>query len=755
MIVRNVLRFLLCICFLSSNSSTQTNFSQDSAHQILKHFSLQIGPRPMGSPAEQKALRYAVEKFLNYGCDTAYIMQIDRYIGGNTSSGVAVGIKYGYSKKSIVIGGHIDSSDPEIPGTNDDASGCTVVLETARISCNQKLNSTLVFCCFGGEEKGLVGSKHFVRNFKDIDSVKLMIQLDMADGRGPLDIDPDAHKSASAPRWLVSAAIEEYAKLGYTNLRYPTHFFSLNYSAADGPGSDHEPFLQKGIPAIAFISDVSYPVHTPQDNFENFDPVGLKRSGDVVQNLIKRFDNLTPQSTLENYWLYMAGSTPIFFSYWMIWLLISSTIVLAIISLLVIRKRRKPKTVRWSGLKLFFFTIIIISFGWLSPNIIAALKGVRHSWFIDINLYYILSFIGAAIGGWIALRFSSKIRLSDCPYFFFKRGFIFLTIYTISLGYINPKLGIEPAAALLLISLAILIRNPFLKMTLLILSPIWMLRLIFSEWSEILFHEAAKVELNNNITSLIANGTVIFLLSIYMFPFLLAFAAAIRDSEKLKNYILILKSYKAFSVALLIFIGITILLVIRPSNDIFWQKDISIEQNYDLTRHVKNVTVKSSEYLNGFKITHPEADTLICSKISRMEIIPGHEFDTTWTFINRKIEKQRRGDTNHYDIQLHINTKFRPYTVSISYGIDKDELRAFDTPYQFRTKKDLRKEISWYSFPDTDLVIPVKFSTIGRDTIKENIQIIFNKLAYPVSISGDKYYIIPRTKYLTDYFYSN
>jgi hypothetical protein len=754
MILRNVLSFLFCLFFLSIHSSSQTNFSQENAHQLLKHLSVNIGPRPMGSPAEQEALSFAVEKFREYGCDTSFIMPIDRYSGGNTSSGVAVGIKYGNSKKMIVIGGHIDSSDPEIPGANDDASGCAVVLETARISCKQKLNTTLVFCCFGGEEKGLVGSKHFVSNFKEIGSVKLMIQLDMADGRGPLDIDPDAHKSPSAPRWVVSAAIEEYTKLGYSNLRYPTHFFSLNYSATDGPGSDHEPFLQKGIPAIAFISDVSYPVHTPQDNFENFDPVGLKRSGDVVQKLINRFDDITPQPRLENYWLYLIGNTPIFFSYWMIWLFISITIVLAIVSLLLIRKQRKPKTARWSGLKLFFFTIIIISFGWVSPNVIAMLKGVRHSWFIDINLYYILSFIGALIGGWIALRLSSKIRLSDCPYYFFKRGFIFLILYTIVLGYINPKLGTEPAVGLLLISLAILVWNPVLKMILLILSPIWMLRLIFSEWSEILFHEAAKVELNNNITSLIANGSIIFLLSFYTFPFLLAFTAVIKDSEKLKSYILIFKSYKALSFILLIFIGITILLVTRPSNDLMWQKDISIEQSYHMIRHKKNVTVKSSEYLDGFKITQLQSDTLISSKISGMDIKPGYQFDTTWASIDRKIDKQQFGDTSHYNIQLHINTKFRPFTVYISYGIDKNELRAFDTPFQFRTKKDFRKEIFWYSFPDTDLVIPVKFSTIGNDSIKENIEITFNKLAYPVSISGYKFYIIPRTKYLSDYVYS-
>ena len=269
----------------------------------------------MGSPAEQRALNYAVEKFREYGCDTAYIMPFTSTAKVNTKSGIAIGIKRGAEKKMIAIGGHIDSSGPEIPGADDDGSGCATVMEIARVMGHRSTQSTLVFLCFGGEEEGLQGSSYFVDHFEEIDSVALMLQVDMANGLGVFGINPDTH-GGSAPSWLVRAAIEEYINLGYDQLTYETHFFSLNYATTASSGSDHESFLRAGIPAIDFTTDVTKPIHTPRDTYENFDPQGLKRTGDLVLKLIERFDKGTPDRTIEQYWLYLLGTVPIFVPIW-------------------------------------------------------------------------------------------------------------------------------------------------------------------------------------------------------------------------------------------------------------------------------------------------------------------------------------------------------------------------------------------------------------------------------------------------------
>jgi hypothetical protein len=201
---------IVALMFLPISAPAEEGFSGSNAYAILRVLSEEIGPRPMGSPAEQRALAYAASTLAAYGCDTSYIMPMRSPHGTNTTSGVAVGVLRGATGRIIVIGGHLDSSGPEIPGANDDGSGTACVLELARVLGPRQLQSTIVFACFGGEEENLLGSEHFVAHFPHIDSVMLMLQIDMADGSSYLELDPDAPDQVSAPQWLPEAAMEEY-----------------------------------------------------------------------------------------------------------------------------------------------------------------------------------------------------------------------------------------------------------------------------------------------------------------------------------------------------------------------------------------------------------------------------------------------------------------------------------------------------------------------------------------------------------------
>ncbi|MDI6765588.1 MAG: M28 family metallopeptidase [Bacteroidota bacterium] len=735
--------------------SAQTDFSQENAHELLKYLSVDIGPRPMGSPAEQQALHFAAEKFQEYGCDTVYIMKIDRFSRGNTNTGVAVGIKRGITKRVIVIGGHIDSASPEVPGTNDDGSGSAVVMEVARVFGKRQMQSTSVFCCFGGEEQGLVGSKHFVTNFTDIDSVVQMLQVDMANGLGILDFAPDAYGSLSAPKWLVKATYEEYNKLAYTNLSYPTHFFSLNYSLPQGASSDHEPFLQIGIPAIAFVTDVAYPIHSPADNFENFEPAGLKRTGDLIVKLVERFDSGTPNRVLEWYWLWAVFGFPIFITHWGLWSFIVIVVGLTITAFFTVRKRREltdPLTrIRWSGSKLFLFSFIIVVCGWFSSDLIGWIKGVRYPWIPAIECYYLFALIALFIGGSIAIRLSKKIRISQCPYLLFKRAVIMLLVFLIGLGIFNFKLIVEPGVALFFISLAMLVRQPLLKLFFIVLSPWWMIRLIFSEWSELFFRMSTDLPLTTSMKLMLNFGAVI-LISIYILPFLLALTSVLRDTPALRCLITTLRTKTTFIIFIILFIGMGIYLLFIPRFNKLWYHTIDIEQEYDMNSSSKSITIKSSEYLNNLKFTHAGGDTMINANKSEIKMQPPVAFDTTWVNLKRHEQKHQFSDTTHYDIELTLSTKFRPYTISISYSIDGKSLNAFSTPLQFRTD-EFKRKIEWYSYPDSILSIPVQFSTIGKESVQETIEVVFDKLAYPIEVSGDRTYTIPRTKYVTSFDY--
>ena len=434
---------LLLILILSPNLSI-SEFSQQNAEQYLKTLVTDIGPRPMGSPSERKALKFAVNKFKSFGCDTAYLMPMDFTVKLNTNSGIAVGIKRGINQRIIVIGAHIDSEGPEIPGANDNASGVAVVLELSRILCKKSLQSTIVFALFGGEEQGLCGSRYFVDFFPEISNVDLMFQVDMADGAGHLEIAPHIYK-LNAPKWLVKATVEEYYKLGYRNLSYPKHASAINYSFPNGISSDHQAFLERGIPAIALISDVSKPIHTPQDNLQNFNTIGLKRSGDLILKLIERFDSNQPDKTLEKYWLYVFGKHSVFLPNWILSLFIIISILLSIFAFLGIRRRRivvtqakiaqinmdTPQIIhpKFSGVKILLLTLLPVLLAYLAPELLSSMKGLKYPWFVDIELYFLLSGIFALIGISISCYLTKWLKIVKCPYYFYKRSIIILIIF--------------------------------------------------------------------------------------------------------------------------------------------------------------------------------------------------------------------------------------------------------------------------------------------------------------------------------------
>lgn len=67
------------------------------------------------------------------------------------------------------------------PGANDNASGIAMLLNLAQYFSENQPDYDVVFAAFGGEELGLLGSKHFVENTKtDLSKVKFFLNFDIA-----------------------------------------------------------------------------------------------------------------------------------------------------------------------------------------------------------------------------------------------------------------------------------------------------------------------------------------------------------------------------------------------------------------------------------------------------------------------------------------------------------------------------------------------------------------------------------------------
>jgi hypothetical protein len=78
------------------------------------------------------------------------------------------------AKRIYLVTGHYDSRNSDVmnstapaPGANDDGSGTTVSIESARVLSKHKFPATVIFLTVAGEEQGLNGSTHFAKMAKE------------------------------------------------------------------------------------------------------------------------------------------------------------------------------------------------------------------------------------------------------------------------------------------------------------------------------------------------------------------------------------------------------------------------------------------------------------------------------------------------------------------------------------------------------------------------------------------------------------
>ncbi|HEX9829169.1 MAG TPA: M28 family metallopeptidase [Bacteroidota bacterium] len=743
--------------------NAQTHFSLDSAATYLKTLAVEIGSRPMGSPNERRAMAFAIGKFQEFGVDEAYIMPIHSAVSQVshapviTNTGVAVGVINGTSSRIIVIGGHIDSADPDFAGANDDGSGSAVVLELARVFALQKSQgkqneSTLVFALFGGEEQGLVGSRYFVGHFSRIDDVALMLQVDMANGSDLLVpfIDVENH---SAPKWLVRAAYEEFDALGYTGLAYPTHFFTLNSAIpGGGVGSDHQPFLEREIPAIDFTSDPNDPIHTPQDHFENFIISGLQRSGDLVYKLVKRFDDGVPEEKTGQYFLYDTGFFQLFIPLWILQAATVLSFVLAITAWFALRRRFtafrtqmgsageviSQKDFKIPGLKLFLLMFIIQTSVWLSENVVGVLKGIRFPWWSSLTGYFVLGFLGALVGIWLALQLAKHLRMSKNPSRYFLRAVILLTIFILILALGSVKLAFYPVSALLLLSLAVFVRQKLLRILLWFVSAHFMYHLAFSEGFELLAHALGAFP-RSMFVSVIMHLFYILLFSVWSFPFLLGYAALRFDSGVDYFWLNRFRQRSGLVLAGSGFAVCAAVLIYQPTFTDLWKQKITVEQTVNLDSNTGSIALASNEYLSGTRVhfsteTGEMIDTLLSGKTTEATL---HRFEVSgepWISAERTVQETSASDTSStVNILLKVHSLHRPFTLTVTYSSGTHTLLKPASPLSFASTEHTMT-FRWYSFPDTLLTIPVSFNIANTAQVVETIEAVFIEPLVPVTV---------------------
>lgn len=191
----------------------------------------------------------------------------------------------------VVIGAHYDhvgvgvdrdGTQQIFNGADDNASGTSGLLELAQYfsAHRDRLKRSLLFMAFGAEERGLVGSSHFVNHPTiPLEHIVAMVNMDMI-GRFRNDTLYLLGVSSS-PVW--KGLVDEL------NAQY-------KFTLKDSPGlfgaSDHISFYNKGIPVLFFFTGMHENYHRPSDDWDTLNYDGMEQVLRMAAALIERIANL-------------------------------------------------------------------------------------------------------------------------------------------------------------------------------------------------------------------------------------------------------------------------------------------------------------------------------------------------------------------------------------------------------------------------------------------------------------------------------
>lgn len=191
------------------------------------------------------------------------------------------------AEETIVVGAHYDhlgGADPKtgsnsyFAGADDNASGVAVILETAR-QLNQRrgaLPRRVLFVAFSGEERGLLGSQHYVSQpVVPLEKTVAMINLDMV-GR-------------MVDRRLIVMGTGTSAQFG-PMLSDVNRYFALEIlrQPEAAAASDHLSFAERGLPVLFFHTGLHADYHRPTDTPEKLNVAGMQQITMFVSAIVEQ-----------------------------------------------------------------------------------------------------------------------------------------------------------------------------------------------------------------------------------------------------------------------------------------------------------------------------------------------------------------------------------------------------------------------------------------------------------------------------------
>ena len=253
--------------------------------RILAHDSM--GGRDTPSPGLEMAAAWAADEFASLGLeaggdDGTYIQRYEMTPRGGTGPVLVpnvVGLRRGVDPELAdewlvftahfdhVSGGPDETGDAIYNGADDNASGTAAIMEIAEAFSLMEIPTrrSLAFVLVSGEEKGLLGARHFAQGTAlPTQSIVADINADMVSMNWPDSIFVFGREFSSlGPTLDRTLEAHPEVNIAIMESRWPQlPLFRM---------SDHFAFVQEEIPSIFFFSGLHENLHRPSDHVEAVD----------------------------------------------------------------------------------------------------------------------------------------------------------------------------------------------------------------------------------------------------------------------------------------------------------------------------------------------------------------------------------------------------------------------------------------------------------------------------------------------------
>jgi hypothetical protein len=252
--------------------------------------------RRAGSPEGEKAARWMAEQFekigLKKGTPDGYLQKF-KLKGETSPDGFNVlGVLEGTTDEFVALcchHDHVGMKDGKIyRGADDNASGCALLLEAARLcaAAKEKPKRGILFCSFDAEEQLLVGSRHFVfSGLYDMSKIAALVCMDLVGGNFfPRDT-TSLYVLGAENSPEILEVLQKIPKIEKLDLR-PMGVNVIEPLGEVFARSDYGSFRMKKVPFVFLSTGQPWYYHKPEDEPGRLNFDKMERGLRFVQRLL-------------------------------------------------------------------------------------------------------------------------------------------------------------------------------------------------------------------------------------------------------------------------------------------------------------------------------------------------------------------------------------------------------------------------------------------------------------------------------------